>query len=83
MKPRVMRFALLFMIVTLAITACTNVNPINPNPDPTRAPTSATPDGPQLAATRQPNEPTAPDGQPVLDAAGLIREPAGNPADLH
>ncbi|MBP7686610.1 MAG: immune inhibitor A [Thermoflexales bacterium] len=78
MKPRVMRLALLFMIVTLAITACTTVNPINPNPDPTRAPTSATPNGPQPAATRQPNEPTAPNGQPVLDAAGLIREPVSD-----
>jgi immune inhibitor A len=70
LKSRVMRLASLIAIAALLLTACTNANPINPNPDPTRAP-----DGAVSIVTRQPDGTAAPDGSPVFDTAGLLRDP--------
>ena len=78
MKSRMLRLSLSLLIITLLIAACTTATPINPMPDPTRAPKLPAPAVTEPGATRQPDEPTAPNGQPVVDAAGLIREPVSD-----
>ncbi|HZY42360.1 MAG TPA: hypothetical protein VFF59_10220, partial [Anaerolineae bacterium] len=75
MKSSAMRLAALIMIAALLITACTNATPINPNPDPTRAPKLPAPIATEPGATLQPDGTITPNDPLVLDAAGLIREP--------
>ena len=75
MKSRVVRLFTLISIVALVLTACTNATPINPNPDPTRAPKLSAPVSTLPGATLQPAGTPAPGEQPALDVAGLIREP--------
>jgi immune inhibitor A len=74
LKSRVVRLFTLISIAALVLTACTNTNPINPNPDPTRAPKSPAPTS-KPGATFQPDRTSVPTEPPTLDTAGLIREP--------
>jgi len=78
LKPRVLRLCWSILIVSLLITACTNVTPINPNPDPTRGSQPTTSAATKPGATRQPAGTPVPDAPPVIDAAGLLREPVSD-----
>ncbi len=75
MKPRVLRLFALISIAALVLTACADINPINPFPDPTRAPKQSAPPVAAAGDTLQPDGTPAPGEPPIFDAAGLLRDP--------
>lgn len=75
MKLRLTHLSLLMVIAMLVLNACADANPINPFPDPTRAPKQSAPPIAGPISTLQPDGTSAPGEPPVFDAAGLLREP--------
>lgn len=75
MKHRAMRLTLVLLIVSLLMAACANADPVNPRPDPTRAPNLAAPRATEPGTPPQPDRTPAPNGQSAVDDAGLLREP--------